>query len=160
MAHSHSASLSTSVTMGLWVNVRNTVGYVRIKGFVWHLYTISNIIMLQSNTSQLAPIAISEIHLKNAVMRTVRCRVDNVSTDKESAAALRYQDWCTAALGTGSSSASGKRIAGPGAKAAWPFGVQCKYQRVQVLFKGCHMATVRTIRRFSGQTSDINIEII
>ena len=35
---------------------------------------------LQRKTPQLAPIAISENHLKNAVMRTVRCRVDQFST--------------------------------------------------------------------------------
>ena len=29
--------------MGLWVNARITVGFVRIKVFVWHVYTISNI---------------------------------------------------------------------------------------------------------------------
>ena len=35
-----------------------------------------------------------------------------------------------------------------------------EYQRIKVLFKWCLMATVRTIRRFSGQTSDLNKESI
>ena len=37
-------------------------------------------IMLQREKTQLALIAISESHLKNAAMRTVRCRVDHFST--------------------------------------------------------------------------------
>ena len=31
---------------------------------------------------QLAPVAISENHLKNVAMRTVRCRVDHFSTER------------------------------------------------------------------------------
>ena len=44
--------------------------YVRNKGFVWHLYTTSNM----HCKAQLAPIAISEKHLKNAAMRIARMR--------------------------------------------------------------------------------------
>ena len=65
------------------------MGYVSIKGFVWHVYTISNTPCnnlakenLENPPTRPAPIAISENHLKNAAMRRVRChgRVDHFST--------------------------------------------------------------------------------
>ena len=62
--------------------MRIMVVYVRIKGFVWHVYTILKQHMLQRKKTQLTPIAISEkyLQLENAAMRTVCCSLGQRST--------------------------------------------------------------------------------